>query len=211
MTWQIVREVSHGRKQLIPYIYYTVFNNLEMHMKGNVNGPYICTIGKVLFCCCLFISEIMICRLIYIYIFLFILMLHLLSFVVIHFLYVLNFLAQGAGLADSTTGTYPEQRKGVWTYSISQCLWQLCRGHKNACICWRSQGKALIEFVNRVALCHVSCRFYIICTLLPFSIFYFYTHSNCSYTGYDTHITMAKTNYIITTNRDLIVPDIVRC
>lgn len=116
-------------------------------------------------------------------------MLHLLSFVVIHFLYVLNFLAQGAGLVDSTTGTYPEQRKGVWTYSISQCLWQLCRGHKNACICWRSQGKALIEFSVCQQGCIMSCvRFSIIWTLLPFSIFYFYTHSNCSFTGYDTRI-----------------------
>lgn len=157
MTWQIAREVSHWRKQLISYIYDTVFNNLEMLMKGNLNDPYIYRFGKLLFCCCLFISEIMIHRLIYIYIFLFILMLHLLSFVVIYFLYVLNFLAQGAGLADSTTGTYPEQRKGVWTYSISQCLWQLCRGHKNACICRRSQGKALIELSICQQGCIMSC------------------------------------------------------
>lgn len=48
MTWQIAREASHWRKQLIPYIYDTVFNNLEMHMKGNLNDLYICRFGKVL-------------------------------------------------------------------------------------------------------------------------------------------------------------------
>ncbi len=61
---------------------------------------------------------------------------------VFHVPYVLCVLVQGAGPADCTTWTRTEQRKSVWTYSISQRLWQLRRGHKDACVCWRSQGEA---------------------------------------------------------------------
>lgn len=62
-------------------------------------------------------------------------------FCVFHVPYVLCVLVQGAGPADCTTWTCTKQRKSVWTYSISQRLWQLRRGHKDACVCWRSQGE----------------------------------------------------------------------